>query len=133
MHRSRLSGFIIDCRTGDLLAAAEFWSTALGMPILGDDGPKYLRLDASTRDLTVEVQRVDHESRVHLDIESDDIEAEVRRLERQGATRVQQGVRWWVMQAPSGQRFCVVQAREDLAHAPGVNVWGSAGDAGEKE
>lgn len=123
MHRSRLSGFIIDCRTDDLPAAAGFWSAALGMPILGDDGPKYLRLDASARDLTVEVQRVEHESRVHLDIETDDIEAEVRRLERQGATRVHQGARWWVMQAPSGQRFCVVQAREDLADAPGANVW----------
>lgn len=129
MHRSRLGGFIIDCRTDDLPAAAGFWSAALGMQILGDDGPRYLRLDASTRDLTVEVQRVEHESRVHLDIESDDIEAEVRRLERQGAKRVQQGAAWWVMQAPSGQRFCVVQAREDLAGAPGVNVWANDADS----
>lgn len=122
-HRSRLSGFIIDCRVDDLDAATRFWSEALGMPVLGDDGPNYLRLDASARDLTVEVQRVDHDSRVHLDIETDDIEAEVRRLERLGAVRVRQGKRWWVMQAPSGQRYCVVEAREDLATAPGVNRW----------
>jgi hypothetical protein len=123
MHRSRLSGFIIDCRVDDLVDATRFWSAALGMPVLGEDGPSYLRLDASARDLIVEVQRVDHESRVHLDIESDNVEAEVERLERLGAQRVRRGARWWVMQAPSGQRYCVVEAREDLANAAGVNVW----------
>jgi hypothetical protein len=46
---------------------------------------------------------------VHLDIETDDIEAEVRRLEGLGATRVVQVHTWWVMQAPTGQRFCVVR------------------------
>jgi len=33
----------------------------------------------------------------------------VRRLEKLGATRVAQVSRWWVMQAPTGQRFCVVK------------------------
>ncbi|MCB1601187.1 MAG: VOC family protein [Xanthomonadales bacterium] len=124
MHRSRLCGFIIDCRTDDLPAATQFWSGALGMRVLGEDGPSYQVLDASARDLSVEVQQVEHESRVHLDIEADDIEAEVLRLERLGARRVHRGRRWWVMQAPSGQRFCVVEARADLAQLPGVNVWG---------
>jgi hypothetical protein len=68
------------------------------------------------------VQRVDHESRVHLDIETDDIEAEVRRLEALGATRVAQVKRWWVMQAPSGQRFCVVRPqRADFDER--ANTW----------
>jgi hypothetical protein len=53
---------------------------------------------------------VDHASRVHLDIETNDIEAEVRRLERLGATKVEQIKTWWVMEAPTGQRFCVVRA-----------------------
>jgi hypothetical protein len=44
---------------------------------------------------------------VHLDIETDDIEAEVRRLEALGATRVEKKRRWWIMQAPTGHRFCV--------------------------
>ncbi len=30
MHRSQLAGFIIDCKTDDLPAAAAFWSAALG-------------------------------------------------------------------------------------------------------
>ena len=32
MHRSRLGGLIIDCRTDDLEGAARFWSAALGLP-----------------------------------------------------------------------------------------------------
>ena len=31
MHKSRLAGFIIDCKTDDLESAAAFWSGALGM------------------------------------------------------------------------------------------------------
>ncbi|MEO0997720.1 MAG: VOC family protein, partial [Pseudomonadota bacterium] len=54
-------------------------------------------------------QRVRHASRVHLDIETDDIDAEVQRLEALGAKRVRQIKRWWVMEAPTGQRFCVVR------------------------
>ena len=57
----------------------------------------------------VEIQRVDHESRVHIDIETDDIPAEVARLENLGAKVVDRLTRWVVMQAPTGQRFCVVR------------------------
>jgi hypothetical protein len=60
------------------------------------------------------VQKVDHPSRVHLDIESDDVEAEVRRLEGLGAKRVAAVRDWWVMEAPTGQRFCVVPAESAL-------------------
>jgi hypothetical protein len=59
----------------------------------------------------VQIQRVDHESRVHIDIETDDIPAEMARLERLGATVVNRPERWVVMQAPTGQRFCVVRAQ----------------------
>ncbi len=76
----------------------------------GEEGEKYLRLIDPADRLHVEVQSVDHPSRVHLDIETDDIESEVRRLEGLGATRVAQVGTWWVMQAPTGQRFCVVRA-----------------------
>ncbi len=114
MHRSRLAGFIIDCRTDDLRGAARFWSGALGMPervLPAGEGERYVGLDDASRGLHVEVQAVDHDSRVHLDIETDDIEAEVRRLEALGARRVAQVHGWWVMQAPTGQRFCVVRAK----------------------
>lgn len=123
MHHSRLCGFIIDCRTDDLPGAAAFWGAALGLPILGEDGSAYVRLDASGRDLAIEVQRVDHESRVHLDVESDDVEAEVRRLEALGARAVARVRTWVVMEAPTGQRFCVVPAKRSLAGAPGATRW----------
>jgi catechol 2,3-dioxygenase-like lactoylglutathione lyase family enzyme len=112
MHRSKLGGFIIDCRTDDLRAAADFWSRALGMEahaLPAEEGEKYVRLVDRSTELHIEVQKVDHPSRVHLDIETDDIEAEVQRLEALGATRVSQVHSWWVMQAPTGQRFCVVR------------------------
>jgi hypothetical protein len=54
---------------------------------------------------------VDHESRVHIDIETDDIPAEVARLEQLGASVVDRLERWVVMRAPSGQRFCVVRVQ----------------------
>jgi len=113
VHKSRLAGFIIDCRTTDLQSAAGFWSGALGMEqhrLPGEEGEKYRRLVDPTERLHVEVQLVDHPSRVHLDIETDDIEAEVRRLEALGAIRVARIQSWWVMRAPTGQKFCVVNA-----------------------
>jgi hypothetical protein len=111
MHKSRLAGFIIDCKTADLNEAAAFWGAALGMEVQalpGQEG-KYVGLLDPINDLHIEVQSVSHPSRVHLDIESDDIEAEVRRLEALGARRVEKINTWWVMEAPTGQRFCVVR------------------------
>jgi predicted enzyme related to lactoylglutathione lyase len=116
MHKSKLGGFIIDCQTTDLAQAARFWGSALGMPLGSlppDEEQTYKKLEDTQHGLHIEVQTVTHASRVHLDIETDDIEAEVRRLEKLGAKRVQQVSTWWVMQAPTGQRFCVVRATSE--------------------
>jgi predicted enzyme related to lactoylglutathione lyase len=112
MHRSKLAGFIIDCQTGDLNRAADFWGGALGMPVrdLPPGEETYKKLEDLQHGLHIEVQTVSHPSRVHLDIETDDIDAEVRRLEKLGARRVQFVHTWWVLEAPTGQRFCVVSA-----------------------
>ena len=111
MHRSRLAGFIIDCKDADLDAAAEFWGRALGYDWEkpdGEEGAKYRRLETGPDCLHIEVQNVDHASRVHLDIETDDIEAEAARLEALGARRIGKVSSWLVMEAPTGQRFCLV-------------------------
>jgi hypothetical protein len=125
MHKSRLAGFIIDCQTEDLEGAARFWSAALGLAsetVGAGDPALYRRLATAEDQPHVEVQKVAHPSRVHLDIEADDIEAEVRRLERLGATRVGAVQTWVVMQAPTGQRFCVV--RPQRADFPArANTW----------
>jgi predicted enzyme related to lactoylglutathione lyase len=125
MHRSKLAGFIIDCQADTPTAAASFWSAALGMAqraLPGAPGERYIELIDPDAHLHVEVQAVAHPSGVHLDIETDDIEAEARRLEALGATRVAQVSTWWVMQAPSGQRFCIVrQSSPDFAQL--ANTW----------
>ncbi|MGB5336884.1 MAG: VOC family protein [Woeseiaceae bacterium] len=116
MHRSQLAGFIIDCETGDLDEAAGFWGQALGygpLPLSGPGEDHYRGLDTGRNGMHIELQKVDHPSRVHLDIETDNIEAEVRRLEQLGARRVKQVKTWWVMQAPTGHRFCIVQVQSE--------------------
>ncbi|HEX9206739.1 MAG TPA: VOC family protein [Steroidobacteraceae bacterium] len=124
-HKSKLCGFIIDCRTDDLGAAAGFWGRALGMeirPLPAEEGEKYVRLVDRNSELHIEVQKVDHPSRVHLDIEADDIEAEVKRLEALGAKRVAQIHSWWVMEAPTGHRFCVVR-KSSASFDSQANEW----------
>ncbi len=122
MHRSQLGGFIIDCENADLDTAAKFWSAALGFPARVSTEPNYVGLRTGPNGLAIEVQKVDHPSRVHLDIESDDVEAEVARLEKLGATRIEKKRTWWIMQAPTGHRFCVIRAKR-TEFAREANVW----------
>ena len=127
MHRSRLAAFVIDCQVDDVEAAARFWGAALGRDVkpVADPADTYRDLASGEEEALVMVQQVDHPSRIHLDIETDDQEAEVRRLEGLGARRVAQVKRWWVMEAPTGQRFCVVNPqRGPLPGKPGLNTWG---------
>ena len=109
MHRSRFAGLIIDCNTDDLEAAADFWSAALGYSRQAvSENDLYVGLNTPENDPYFIIQKVEHSSRVHLDIEADDIEAEVKRLEALGARRIGNVKSWCVMEAPSGQRFCIV-------------------------
>lgn len=125
MHRSRLAGFIIDCKTDDLERAAQFWSAALGYelkPKSEETSPLYRCMLTDGLGLHVEVQQVEHESRVHLDIETDDVEAEALRLEALGAKRIGKVHTWIVMEAPTGQRFCIVRP-QNKQFAAQANVW----------
>jgi len=108
MHKSRFCALVIDCENADLEAASRFWSGALGKKVKETEG-NYVTLDVRDTEPMILLQRVSHPSRVHLDIESDDVEAEVQRLEKLGAKRVEQIRTWWVLEAPTGQRFCVVK------------------------
>ena len=108
MHKSRFCALVIDCENADLEAASRFWSGALGKKVKETEG-NYVTLDVRDTEPMILLQRVSHPSRVHLDIESDDVEAEVQRLEKLGAKRVEKIKTWWVLEAPTGQRFCVVQ------------------------
>jgi hypothetical protein len=125
MHKSRMGTIVIDCQGKEVDEAAAFWANALGrdaLPVTDPQFAAYRGLAPAPGQLPVLVQAVEHPSRVHLDIETDNIDAEVARLERLGAQRVKQVKTWWVMQAPTGQRFYVVrpQTADFDAHA---NVW----------
>lgn len=120
MHKSRLGSISIDCQTDDLEGAAAFWSQALGCAVSRHEDPaeqNYIELRTAPNDTHVEVQRVEHPSRVHIDIETDDIDAEVERLEKLGARRLERIRTWVVMEAPTGQRFCVVPPQRSAFEA----------------
>ena len=124
MHKSRLGTIVVDCRTDDVESAATFWSAALGrsVPAPDPDNPTYRELDGPDDEIKVLVQAVEHPSRVHIDIETDNIEAEAARLERLGAKRIKAIRDWVVMEAPTGQRFCIVPAfRENFLKE--ANIW----------
>jgi hypothetical protein len=110
MHKSRIAAFVIDSRI-DAATAAAFWSQALRRKVepVEDPADRYRTLEAGPDEPMILIQQVQHEPRIHLDIETDDMEAEVARLEQLGARRVEFVKRWWVMEAPTGQRFCVVK------------------------
>ena len=125
MHRSRLTSIVIDCAEADYDKGAAFWSAALGRPIV----PRNERF-CSLRGRTagegspyVGLQRVPSAERaIHLDIETDDVEAEVARLVALGA-RVKARIRnHVVMEAPSGHAFCVVPSRRSDFRA-GAAEW----------
>ena len=83
MHHSRLCAVLIDCKTSDVDEAARFWGEALGRSVdpshPGSRG-NYRTLETPPDEPIVQIQRMDHESRVHIDIETDDIPAERTRL-----------------------------------------------------
>ena len=117
-HRSRLCHFVID--VDDLDQAIAFWSAVLDAteePLSDQSRHIYRRLRLPDSNIRVLLQRTDDEKvskeRMHLDLETDDVDAEVRRLEALGATRwdhqQERGYDFWVMRDPWGNEFCVLQ------------------------
>lgn len=124
MHRSRLTSALVDVPEALFEAETRFWSSALGRPAETDDeDPEYADLGEVTPGMRVMVQSVGAEPRVHLDIETDDVEAEVQRLEALGATRVEKVRTWWVMRDPAGVLFCVVRIQLPDAFEAHARAW----------
>lgn len=116
-HRSRLCHIVIDC--DDLDRAVRFWSGALAAAeeqIAEASRSIYRRLRLPDSEIRVLLQRTDDDKvskeRMHLDIETDDVEAEVASLVGLGATGLshveERGFDFWVMQDPFGNEFCVL-------------------------
>lgn len=117
-HRSRLCHFVIDC--DDLDQAVRFWSAALDAteePLAESSRSVYRRLRLPDAEIRILLQltydKKMSKERMHLDLESDDVEAEVRRLEALGATRYdhqkERGYDFWVLRDPWGNEFCILQ------------------------
>ena len=118
-HRSRLCHFVID--VDDLDYAVTFWAAVLDAaeePIGQASRHVYRQLRLPDSNIRVLLQHTTDpkasKERMHLDLETDDIEAEVRRLERLGATRHDhqqlRGFDFWVLRDPWHNEFCVLQA-----------------------
>jgi len=118
MHRSRVCHFVID--VSDLDQGVSFWSAALNainepLPETSSNIYRHLRLpDSEIRILLQKTgdQKLSKE-RMHLDLETDDVEAEVKRLETLGAKRwdhqQERGFEFWIMRDPWENEFCVLQ------------------------
>lgn len=116
-HHMRLAAVCIDCRAEQMPEAMAFWSALIGASAEPDDTGRYARIGGTEGYPHVLLQAVDHPPRVHLDFETDDREAECARLEALGAKVVARIQTWIVMEAPTGQRFCLVRPQSD--HFPG--------------
>lgn len=127
MHKSRLAALVLDCKVDDIEEANLFWEQALGIDCVRSNeewSSKYSHLNVPDDQPHILVQKTLHESRVHLDIETDDIPAEVERLKSIGAQVIKTLERWVIMEAPTGHRFCVVNPqRKDFNDSDEVNIW----------
>jgi predicted enzyme related to lactoylglutathione lyase len=112
-HRIRVATVVIDAT--DLEEAVAFWSAALDTPVVTGDPAqdRYVSLGQAAGGLRLLLQRVPErggdKNAVHLDLETDDPEAEVARLTAIGARRERPlGHGAWVLRDPAGNRFCVI-------------------------
>jgi uncharacterized glyoxalase superfamily protein PhnB len=119
VHRSRVCHFVLDCN--DLDNAVTFWAAALDAteePVSEGSRAVYRRLRLPDSDIRILLQFTDDpktsKERMHLDLETDDVEAEVQRLEALGATRwdhqQERGYDFWVLRDPWDNELCVLQA-----------------------
>lgn len=116
MHRSRAYAVIIDVPVAADAAATAFWSGVFGAPARQSAGePQFKTLDNAIPDLCTAIQTVEDQGRYHIDIETDDVDAEVRRLLALGATEVSQWLNCHVLRAPGGHLLCVVPVHSDQA------------------
>ena len=126
VHRSKLTAALVDVPAELFDQEVDFWSGALGRtPDDVDENPEYRDFGQPVPGFQFMLQRVGASPRVHLDIETDDVAAEVRRLELLGAERVQQVRSWWVMRDPAGLLFCVVRVQTGEIFNDQATTWGS--------
>ena len=126
MHRSRVSTLLIDAPAAEARVAASFWAAALGVPARPvPDEEQFTGLPGAFPHLVVAVQAVDDAPRYHLDIETDDVEAETARLLSLGAVEVGRWLDCRTLRAPGGGHLlCVIPQHSDPeTFAEYAHVW----------
>ena len=124
-HRSRLAAVLVDVPADQREQASTFWSAAFGRkPSQVPNNPEYDYLDEVTPGIEFMVQGTgDDKPRVHFDIETDDIDAEVARLTALGATEVDRVKSWVIMRDPVGTTFCVVKIQLKDSFEAHATTW----------
>jgi Glyoxalase-like domain len=112
MHRILLREVVIDAPTDVFAAERDFWAAALLTEARQlARYPEFTALDDHAALSVVGLQDVGTDAaRFHVDLETDDVLAEVARLVRLGAQEVSQGRSWVVLRDPAGLLVCVVPA-----------------------
>jgi len=126
VHRSRFSTLLIDVPAADVPAAAGFWSAALGLPARpSPDEPQFTGLHGeAVPALSMALQSIDGPGRYHLDIETDDVDAETTRLLGLGAVEVSRWLDCRTLRAPGGHLLCVIpQHSDDETFQRHAQVW----------
>jgi hypothetical protein len=114
MHRSRFSTLLIDVPQADVPAASGFWSSALGVPATPvPDEEQFTSLRGAFPGLVLAIQSIDDLPRYHIDIETDDLDAETDRLIGLGAVEVGRWLDCRTLRAPGGHLLCVIPVHSD--------------------
>jgi len=116
---------LIDTPEDQYAAAREFWAKAVGRdPQPAPDGGPY-EGPGSVGGVALELQRTGSGTpvRVHLDIESDDVPAEVERLVGLGGRVLEREGDFALMTDPAGMVFCVVGVQTGEAFERHATTW----------
>jgi catechol 2,3-dioxygenase-like lactoylglutathione lyase family enzyme len=125
MHRSRVAVLLVDHSEAHDAAVA-FWAGATGSTAVElPEEPGFSSLGA-LGDLTFAIQRTGPgtPARMHLDIETDDVPAEVARVVGLGATVLEDHGGHAVLRDPGGLVFCVVPVQSRDTFEVHARTWG---------
>jgi predicted enzyme related to lactoylglutathione lyase len=122
VHRSRIGLVLIDHPEEDWDRALAFWAGVQGVTPTGDDEYRSL---GTLGPVSLDAQRLGAGTppRIHLDIESDDVAAEVARVVALGARVVEEREGYTVLADPGGLLFCVVPVQTGTRFEQEAHTW----------
>ncbi|MEJ7796097.1 MAG: VOC family protein [Nocardioides sp.] len=123
MHRSRIGVVLIDHPEPSYADAAAFWSAAAGRERVAEDGPYESLGSLAGVEMALQRTGAGTPARVHLDIETDDVAAEVARVTGLGATVVERPEGYAILTDPGGLVFCVVPVQSPGAFERHATTW----------